>query len=501
MPTRPIRFSLRAVLMAGAALGAFSAGAAAKDLPASPEGAKKIGAFFETYLGKPAAGAASPIAITPESEDYLVAVDIAALAAPLRTVGVAYDAATVKFKAIEQDDGAWRVELADFPTIVAHSKRGDLTFDSTLVASGLKSTMVIDPAISWVRSAQGGSDKMTVRAQGPGLEESVDTGPLQATMTSKASPDGALSTSAQESLGAFALTMAVDPKSAGANANPSAKPVNIAARAEQATFDASVDGVKPQPLLDLWAFLVAHPSRPELAANEAQLKALLTAALAIPLSVDENVAAQKFAVQTPQGPVIFESAKFGVGGAAAGSASHFQERFSATGLSLPATLVPAMFRDLVPTSFDVGVKISGFDLTAAGAEAIADMHLAGDAPPLSPDDRAKVSAKLLGSGPLVIDITPSHAVAPGLDIALEGQIRYQGGKPSGSLTVRMRNFDQTVAALKGLGPEAERKMVPALAMAKGLAKTESDGALTWVGELGADGAMKVNGLPLGKAPL
>jgi hypothetical protein len=38
-------------------------------------------------------------------------------------------------------------------------------------------------------------------------------------------------------------------------------------------------------------------------------------------------------------------------------------------------------------------------------------------------------------------------------------------------------------------------------MAKGMAKTEGDGALTWVGELGADGMMKINGLPLGKAPI
>ena len=103
---------------------------------------------------------------------------------------------------------------------------------------------------------------------------------------------------------------------------------------------------------------------------------------------------------------------------------------------------------------------------------------------------------------MLIDIPPSHVVAPQLDIAFEGHVRYQqGGKPSGTFTVHMRDFDKTQAALKGLGPEAEKKMVPVLAMAKGLAKTDSDGTLTWVGELGADGMMKVNGLPLGKAPL
>jgi hypothetical protein len=43
-------------------------------------------------------------------------------------------------------------------------------------------------------------------------------------------------------------------------------------------------------------------------------------------------------------------------------------------------------------------------------------------------------------------------------------------------------------------------LLPVVAMAKGLAKADPDGVLTWVGELGDDRIMKVNGLPLGKAP-
>jgi hypothetical protein len=92
-------------------------------------------------------------------------------------------------------------------------------------------------------------------------------------------------------------------------------------------------------------------------------------------------------------------------------------------------------------------------------------------------------------------------VAPQINIAFQGRIQYRmGGKPTGSITIHMRDFDKTVSALKVLGPDAEQKYVPVMAMAKGLAKTDSDGALSWVGEIGADGVMKVNGLPLGKAP-
>ena len=254
-------------------------------------------------------------------------------------------------------------------------------------------------------------------------------------------------------------------------------------------------------VLDLWAFLVAHQGRPALADNEAALKPLLLAALANPAAFDQTTEIKKLTVQAPQGAFVFEGAKIGVGGAASGPTSRFEEHFSATGVTLPDAIVPAMFHDLVPTSFDFGFKLTGFDLTAAGAEAVADMHLAGDGPAISKEDGDKVTAKLLGAGPLVIDIPPSHFVAPQLDIAFEGQIKYlPGGKPTGAITVHMRNFDNTVTALKGLGPDTERKMVPALAMAKGLAKTDPDGALSWVGEIGPDRVMKVNGLPLGKAP-
>ena len=68
------------------------------------------------------------------------------------------------------------------------------------------------------------------------------------------------------------------------------------------------------------------------------------------------------------------------------------------------------------------------------------------------------------------------------------------------MTIRMRNFDMTMAAVRGLGPDIERKALPGLAMAKGLAKTENDGSLSWVIDVGRDRALTVNGIPLGKAP-
>ena len=115
-------------------------------------------------------------------------------------------------------------------------------------------------------------------------------------------------------------------------------------------------------------------------------------------------------------------------------------------------------------------------------------------------DSAKVSAALIGGRPIKVALAPSHVVAPAVDADLQGDLTYAAGKASGAVTVRMRGFDKTMNAVKALGPEVALKALPALAMAKGLAKTETDGALSWLIELGDDRSIKVNGLPLGKAP-
>ena len=64
----------------------------------------------------------------------------------------------------------------------------------------------------------------------------------------------------------------------------------------------------------------------------------------------------------------------------------------------------------------------------------------------------------------------------------------------------MRGFDKTMAAVKGLGPDIAAKAMPALALAKGLGKSESDGSLSWLVELDAERSIKINGIPFGKAP-
>jgi hypothetical protein len=465
---------------------ALTGAAAAGDVPPSPSGAQKLLSFFAVYFGKQA-----PVTVSPADVGYAISFDLAALTAPLKTEGFSYDPALMKYRLVEQDDGTWRVEQTDIPPIAAHGKDGS----STLSFAGVKNVAIVDPTIAWWRSLTGVADKVSVEVHGQGIDEVLEADAMQMSGSGKASGDGLASAVTHQTFAGAKGTITIAGK---ADSDP--KPTTVELHSDAVAADVTLDGVKSHALLDVWAFAVAHPARSDLAANEAAFKTLLAAALTSPIKFDESIGINKLSIETPQGPVTMASAKIGFAGAG-GGAGALEERFAADGVSLPATLVPAMFRDFAPTSFSIDVRGSGFDVASAAAELVADIHLAGDGPLISDEDEAKIRGKLFGPDGVAFDIPLSHILAPQLDLAFEGHIVYKAGRPTGTFTIHMRNFDQTQTAMKALGPEAQKKVAPMLAMAKGLAKKDSDGSLMWVGELGPDGVMKVNGLPLGKSPL
>jgi hypothetical protein len=487
---------LRGTLLTATAIAAFPLAAYAKDLPPTPEGAQKLAAVLATYLGKAAASAAAPITVVPEGSHYALAIDLAGLAAPFKESGFSIDPAILKYQLTEQEGGTWHVVGDAFPPISLRAKELAESFDIV----GYKFDGIFDPALATFKNSQTGFDSQKVEAHGPQIDETINLGALKVTQSATPVGPGAVSLVAHEELAD--ISMSVLPKSSGDPSAPDAKPQTpITVQVPAAVAEIGLDGAPLRKGLDLWAFAVAHPTRAELAANEPAFKDLLRGVLPASLKLAEKVEMRSLTVKAPQGPFAIANAKFAIAGAwLPGPKDSVEYRFSMDGMSLPAGLVPPPMQALAPTAFDFDIKGSGFDLGAGAEEAINDMHLAGDGPVISDADRAQVMAKLKGAGPIVVELLPSHVVAPQIDLTLEGQARIEGARPSGSLKVHARNFDKTVEALKALGPLASPQLLGGLAMAKTLAKTESDGALTWVAEYGADGSIKVNGLPLGKAP-
>ena len=242
------------------------------------------------------------------------------------------------------------------------------------------------------------------------------------------------------------------------------------------------------------------PREPTSPRTRLELKGLLKDLAAPGLKLDEGLETQKAVITASLGAFALANFKYQIGAANQGPQSAINFSLSAEGLSLPVGLLPPNAGALTPSKIDIAATVKGIDITAAANEWISDLSLQGEGPVLSDDNAEKVEAAFLSSGPVQVQFAPSHIVAPAVDADFSGSIRLDHNKPTAAITIHARSFDTTMAAVKGLGPDIAAKAMPGLALAKGLAKSESDGSLSWLLELDAQRSIKVNGIPFGKAP-
>jgi hypothetical protein len=477
---------LASLSLAAALLWGFPVLAA--DKPATSEGADALKALIAKYLPATQAGPTPLVTMNAQGSHYLISVDLSALNALLAETGISYDPAAIVYKAVEQDDANWRVDMDSLPKIGFYSKGGTGAIELT----NFRSSALINPAIAWLLSGSATVDKGTFQIQNPKTTQTIDFGPVQEIIATNVAGDGSVSTRVKEEITELGL------KAVGAGEDE--PPVNFSGRAEKALVSLSVDGFKSRKAFDLWGLLAAHPGRPDLATHEAELKGLLKELAAPGLKLDEGIEAQKTVVTASLGAIAVADFKYQLGAANAGPQSAINLSVSADGLSLPVGLLPPNASELTPSKIDVTATLKGIDITEAANEWISDLSLQGEGPLLSDDNANKVEAAFLSSGPVQIAFAPSHIIAPAVDADFSGAIRLDHSKPTAAITIHARSFDKTMAAVKDLGPDIAGKAMPGLALAKGLAKTESDGSLSWLVELDSERSIKVNGIPFGKAP-
>ena len=193
------RRRLAPVSLAAAVLWAFPA--LAGDKPATPEGAEALKALIAKYMPAAQAGASPVVTVTSEGSHYLISADLSALNALLVETGLSYDPAVIVYKAVEQDDGNWRVAMDSLPKIAFRSKDASGSVELT----NFRSAALISPAIAWLLSGSANLDKGTFQLQTPKLTESIDFGPVQETIATTAGADNSVSTQVKEDIADIGL--------------------------------------------------------------------------------------------------------------------------------------------------------------------------------------------------------------------------------------------------------------------------------------------------------
>ncbi len=479
----------------GAALWfAFAAGPGAA-ATATPEQAQALTATFQRYLGTPPAGQAAAVTVTPAGEAYRVEVDLARLLAPFASTGLTFaKSGNYVASLTPQPDGTWRVVSDGFPAVAVTQGARTTTFSY----DNNKFDGVYDPAIPGFKASLNSYDGVTTGSVSPQLSNNTRwTGQSRTTQTG--TPDGKGAANVEQHQTVTGLDYAINAQDPGEGA--AAPGVVLSGSAASLFSDTALTHLPLRALLDLWAFLVAHPSKEQMAADQDTLKDRLRAVLAADTTVSVQTGARQLAANTPQGAV---------------SVGEFSQRIDirdrddggddlslggkASNLAVPLAGVPFWAKGLVPTAYDFGLTVGPVYPGAAMRAVVDALDLSADKP-LPDEAKGGVLQSFAKLDQLAVTLAPTTITTELASLKAEGTVRMGStGAPIGTATVSATGLDKTINALQAAGqtsPDAQQAF-QVLMLAKQIAKPEPGGAYSWRVEAAAGQPVTVNGQALGQ---
>lgn len=470
-----------------ALIGAVDGACAA---PATPEGAQALKAQLARYLG------AGPLTVTPTGEAYKVDIDVKAALKGLERFGVTLDPATTSFNAAPGDDGTWHVTSGGLPLLTIKAN-GQTT---SIATNGQTFDGTFDPRIPAFTRSISHYDSISIGTVASGHDKAapavVQTRELKGgtqTLTATSPGAGMVSSNLAQTSQTYAQEIVFDTaKGTG----------RVAVKGGPTTDDLTVDKLQIRALLDLWAFLVAHPSVDAIKGEQAAFKSLLRQAMPLFAHLTQDGTLGQVSVATPIGPVSAHALATHVdltGLTAAGAA---ELGLKAEDLVLPNAMLPAWAPALIPTGFDLRESFSGLQLDKAAAKAIDALDL-GAPEPLPPDAaQAIAEAALDASAPPVIRLVANHISTPTLDLRFTGEVHIATSAPPFTVTVHGTGLEKATAAIQSAaaGDATAAQAIALLTLVKGYGKAEGKDAFSWVVAGDGTGAITVNGVPLPVGP-
>ena len=467
-----------------------SAGMPALAAAATAEEAQRLTGVFQTYLGQEP----GVVTVTPAGEAYDAKIDLTPLVARIKQPNFSAEISPFVMKLTDQGGGTW---LITQDTPLSYSARVPGQLEVTVKVGAMKGSAVFDQNVSAFTSstydiADFSFDETITTPEAMTMHLAYNIKAMHyETVSTPAGPD-ALDGTFHMAMSGLTETIKLPMP------QPDGMPTEITVTADTGTQDGTIKGMKAQAIYRLIAWFVAHPSEEAIKAGQVELKSLVGAGLPLFENVTAKGAMQNLLVNTPAGPVGIASLGFdvGVNGVVADGMVH--EGFRVEGLTLPPGLVPPFAADLVPQSLALDFKVSDFNL-ADPVRMLLDMVDLNRPGPFTPEDNMKLLTALLPKGKVELSMGPSKVTSKVYDVDFEGSMTAGPvGVPLGAATIRAKGLDDVMKALQAAPPEMIGNAVPAIIAAKGMAKTEADGSLSWKIENTISGTMLVNGIDVSK---
>lgn len=456
-----------------------STAARAGDLPPSQDGAARLLATAQQFLGVD--GANRGITISPDAQGYQVEVDMQRLLAPLASVGFEFGPYRQSLTLVEQDDGGWRVAASGMPTVSAGMKDGRSV---RLETDNYHFEGVWDPALAAFRSWDQGWTAMRRFTQDKELRSELAIAGGAGAEGADVGPNGGVSMLARFATGPFKQTVT------------STRPgFAFTVAADSGRSDTTFHSLHSKDLLNLWSFAVSHADKTPTAAEMQAFKASLRSALPIFQRFEQQASANNLAVDTAAGSFGAGSVRFGWSTDGIIDGGSMNVSLGVESITAPDGAVPAWAVRLVPTQISLSQSVSGYDFVKA-ANALIDAVDLSRKPAVSEEDMKRIGAMILARGPVHLRIDPSEVRSAAYDLKVEGDMDFKTNLPSGTVTVRMDGLDQVVAAVQSAKDPRAQQATMGLMMAKAFARPENGGHV-WVVAF-QDGKVTVNGKAIGR---
>lgn len=455
--------------------------------PATPGEAARLTALLETYVGHPASGAPANVTVSPEGDSYKAVFDLARVAAPLHAFGIDVVAASPYVATLTPlPDGTWRVQRGGLPQIGITTTKG-LTYSVQFLSSG--SDGIFDPKLEAFshQETQLGGNKTSMTQEGHAQRAEMTEEGKQVGEARGPGPGDVSSSLRQDNKGIRYQSHA-DPAAHGTSGNG-----DVSVEVETATVDASASHERVSALLDLWAFLVAHPSREQLVAEQPRLKGLVLAMIPYVAAVAGHLDGQGLSASFARGKLKIgsfgEAVAYDGGNAMEGLGLSL--KMSDIAVSLPA--LPAWTLAVLPRAVDLNLATSPLDFGKAARVLIEGADVGKDAM-VSPETMAGAVAALTPDGSPTLAIKPSSFSNDAMTLSVLGAFSSDG---TGKAKIEAKGLDREIAAIVEAsdGDPIAAQAVQMLTVAKALGRPQADGRLRWE-VVTEGGGLTVNGLPL-----
>jgi len=496
------------ILIAGAVVAAAAAGGAwwVMTPHATEAEAAALQAKFDAVLSPKATGL---LTVTAAGDHYRLHIDPAAVipkevdGKPLQVAVSSYD-----LDLREEAEGLWQFEAAPQPfkvsfrydaPVPANSVSFEYAAEGMQVAGSFSEAMQFFTRLdSKIASSQ--SHQTQPGEGGETATVTVATGPAESQMSAVMNPAAqGIDLTSTIRLDQISETVLVKPATGAGTLAPAAG-TSFVLRAETTTSDTTLTGLRWREMLPLFARVqaLATAGKDPSASERAEIAKLAMPALPLFERISGTSSLSGVSIETPVGKGGLEKMGVEVEMTGAVAKGKLREAITAEGPSLPPGLVPAWAEALVPQKLRLDFGVEGFDL--AGAAKVALDEVARGTGVDSPDIDARLEAALLPGGALTFALYPSFVGGTAYKLDADARLGFdlKTETPTDlAATLKLAGLDAILTALQQ-APEDMRQGAMGLMMARGLAKVEADGSLTWAFAMTPDkSTVTVNGTSLG----